>query len=323
MINFRFHIVSLIAVFLALGIGIIMGTAVIDRAVVDRLDRQQSSLQRSIDSVRSTNSRLEQELKDEQTAANKLADEGSQRLLNGTLAGTPILIVGARGAEANGLNDLVNLIGRADADYRGTLWLTNRFVLDKPDEVRDLAEALNEPGTTAPASLRTDALNRLALALRPMSATATLQLAPDSVITNLRAAGFLDYTPAPGGKADEFPTLDPHTRIVVVSGVKASVPDNVLMLPFVQTLVSSTAERDPVGVLAASGQPPANRKDDTFIGPLRGDRSLTGRLSTVDDIDDFAGRLAAVIALADLGQGRFGDFGRGQGAQRLLPAPAS
>ena len=56
MINFRYHLVSIVAVFLALGIGIIMGTAVIDRAVVDRLERQQDDLDKRIDDVRSENS---------------------------------------------------------------------------------------------------------------------------------------------------------------------------------------------------------------------------------------------------------------------------
>ena len=37
MINFRFHIISIVAIFLALGIGIIMGSTVIDRAIVDGL----------------------------------------------------------------------------------------------------------------------------------------------------------------------------------------------------------------------------------------------------------------------------------------------
>ena len=40
MLNFRFHVVSLVAVFLALAIGIIMGSTVIDRALVDTLEEQ-------------------------------------------------------------------------------------------------------------------------------------------------------------------------------------------------------------------------------------------------------------------------------------------
>ena len=51
MINFRYHIVSLIAVFLALAIGVIMGSAVIDRAIVNRLEDQQTSLERRIGDV--------------------------------------------------------------------------------------------------------------------------------------------------------------------------------------------------------------------------------------------------------------------------------
>ena len=47
MINFRFHIASLIAVFLALALGVVMGSTVIDRAIVeglhDRIDRVESA----------------------------------------------------------------------------------------------------------------------------------------------------------------------------------------------------------------------------------------------------------------------------------------
>jgi hypothetical protein len=37
MINFRFHVVSLIAIFLALALGVVIGAGVIDRGVVDAL----------------------------------------------------------------------------------------------------------------------------------------------------------------------------------------------------------------------------------------------------------------------------------------------
>ena len=37
MINFRFHLISLVAVFLALGVGVAMGASFIDRATVDSL----------------------------------------------------------------------------------------------------------------------------------------------------------------------------------------------------------------------------------------------------------------------------------------------
>ena len=52
MINFRFHLVSLIAVFLALGLGILVGSTVVDQGIVNRLDSE-------INSVRKENSARE------------------------------------------------------------------------------------------------------------------------------------------------------------------------------------------------------------------------------------------------------------------------
>ena len=321
MINFRFHVVSLIAIFLALGIGVIMGTAVIDRAVVDRLENQQDELNGRIDEVRSENNRLRGELKSERDAANELADQGSDRLLDGTLTGTPVLLIGAKGAEADGLDDLLTLLGRAKADYRGTLWLTDRFTLDDDGELRDLAEALGFGPDASAGSLRSAAVTRLSRALRP--AIGDTAADPDGdVIAALREKGFLDYKAPDGVDATAFPALAAGTRLVVVSGPRASVPDRLLMLPFVRALLASRPDRGPVPVLAASGAPPTEDAEDTFIGPIRDDDELSGKLSTVDDIDDFSGRLAAVLAIGDVGQGRFGHYGRGEGAQRLLPAPA-
>jgi outer membrane murein-binding lipoprotein Lpp len=322
MINFRYHVVSIVAVFLALGIGIIMGTSVIDRAVVDRLESQQSTLNKNVDEVKAENNRLRAELKAERDTAGELADQGSQVLLNGTLPGVPVLVVGARGIDTNGLDSLVTLLGRAKADYRGTLWLTDRFTLDNQSEVSDLAEILGFRSDASVGTLRLAAVTRLALALRPAIGTPVPDQG-DAVITALRNKGFLDYSAPEGVDAEVFPTLAAGTRIVVASGTGAVVPDAQLMLPFVRNLVATRPDRGPVPVLAVASMPPDATAADTFIGPIRKDRELADRMSTVDDLDEFSGQMAAVLALGDLGAGRFGQYGRGDGAQRLLPAPAA
>jgi hypothetical protein len=316
MINFRYHLVSIVAVFLALGIGVIMGSAVIDRAVVDRLERQQTSLDGRIRDVQAESDQLRAELRVERDAAEKLADEGSQRLFTRALAGMPVLVVGVRGAEADGLDELVTLLDRAAADRRGTLWLTERMALSDDSEVDDLARVLGV-SDVGPGALRSAAISRLAQALRPAVAGGVLP--PDPLVEALREAGFLDYDKPEGAAADAFPALDPRTRLVVLSGPSADVPDRQLMVPFVRSLLVARDDRTPASVLAVTGAPPDAEASDTFLGPLR-DGALQGRLSTVDDIDDFAGRWASVLALADLGAGRFGHYGVGEGAQRLLPA---
>jgi hypothetical protein len=58
-----------------------------------------------------------------------------------------------------------------------------------------------------------------------------------------------------------------------------------------------------------------------LVPTIRSDKEVAERVASVDNIGDFAGRLAAVLAIVDLGDGVIGHYGRAAGAQRLLPAP--
>ena len=51
MINLRYHIVSIIAVFLALAIGVVMGTSFLGKATVDQLKTQISRAESRIDAT--------------------------------------------------------------------------------------------------------------------------------------------------------------------------------------------------------------------------------------------------------------------------------
>ena len=61
MINFRFHVVSLVGVFLALALGVVIGSTVIDRAIVDRLSSQIDSIRKRADEQRAENRALRQQ----------------------------------------------------------------------------------------------------------------------------------------------------------------------------------------------------------------------------------------------------------------------
>jgi hypothetical protein len=341
LINFRYHIVSLIAVFLALAIGVIMGSAVIDRAIVNRLEDQQRSLENRLTSIEGENDDLRGENRTLRTTADRLAEQGSERLLADSLTGVPVLVVAERGADTSGFNDLLSLLGTSGADERGTIWLDDRFALDKNDERRDLAAALDEPATTSVESLRTTALARLAAFVRngtgavPIddpSATTTSTIAGATTTTQpaaaaaaaafaaLRDAGFVDFDAPKGSAGDAGPVLTPGTRLVVVSGPSAKVAPDVVAVPLTKLLVGTAADASPISLLAVEDRGTEPPKVE-FTVALRRDKEVAGRLSTVDNIGDFAGRLAAVLALVDLGSGRVGHYGTAPGAQRLLPAP--
>ena len=61
MINFRFHVVSLIAIFLALALGVVIGAGVIDRGVVDTLNSRLDRVEAKSDRIQSENNKLSTE----------------------------------------------------------------------------------------------------------------------------------------------------------------------------------------------------------------------------------------------------------------------
>jgi hypothetical protein len=325
MLTLRYHIVSLVAVFLALAIGVVVGTTVIDSVLVDRLERQQDTLAAGIDELQQERDALRVRLARLEEADAQLSEEGSQRLLAGVLTNVPVLIVGVRGVESDALDDLVLMLGTAGATYQGTLWFDEQLALEDADTAAELARALGLSGAPSPEVLRGLTLSRVAGDLQAAASATALDPPPTfEDIAALRSAGFVDYEP-PDGEPDDITTLAaPGTRVVVVGGEQASVPDDLLARPFTVEMVNGSDAPPRVLTVAVEGEIPEDGVDRVapFVEPLRSDEAVAGRVSTVDNIDEFAGRLATLLAVQDLTDLRFGHYGQGPGATRLLPPPA-
>jgi hypothetical protein len=323
-LTLRYHIVSLVAVFLALAIGVVMGTTVIDSVLVDRLERQQDTLSEGIDDLQQERDEIQERLERMEDADTQLSEEGSQRLLAGALPEVPVLVVAVEGNESESLEALVDLLGTAGANYEGTLWLGEELALEDEDGPDELARALGLSAATDADLLRGLAVNRIAAELETAAAVALPGEARFDSIDALRTAGFVDYEPPEGAPDDLANLAAPGTRVIVVGGDGGAVPDEQLAGPLVDALVDGSEAPPNVLTLAAEGVRPeeGTERAATFVAPLRSDEELSARVSTVDNLDEFAGRLAAVLALQDLGDLRFGHYGHGPGASRLLPPPA-
>ena len=62
MIDFRYHLVSIVAVFLALAIGIVLGSTELRGAAFSALDRTSSALSGKLNAANSENSSLQQQV---------------------------------------------------------------------------------------------------------------------------------------------------------------------------------------------------------------------------------------------------------------------
>lgn len=307
MINFRFHLVSLTAIFLALGIGIAVGATVVDRATVDALQSRLDGVERRVDTTDRENERLRRELR--RWAA--FAEQGGDPAVAGRLDGVPVLVLGVRGIDRAPVDELRQDLAAADAQFAGTAWFTSKFRLEKPEDIAQLAEIVGVPPRGA-LSVRRNAVTRLAAALAAEE--------PSGLLLALRDAAFVDFEDPAGGPVDLAAVPVAGSRFVVVSGAGAEVPDGDLALPLVEQLgraararvVAAEVVRDAPGA-AAHDQPAP------FVGPVRAEEGLAGLVSTVDNLEDFKGRFATVYALRDLGDGKVGHFGVRPGATALVP----
>ena len=97
MINFRFHLVSLIAVFLALGLGILVGSTVIDQRIVNRLDSEiKQRAQGEHGSARRTSKQL---AKRELSSSSSSSTRPAPFVGDGRLDGSSVAVVAERGVD--------------------------------------------------------------------------------------------------------------------------------------------------------------------------------------------------------------------------------
>src|SRR4029450_14121408 len=102
MINFRFHIVSLTAVLLALGIGLVLGTTFLDDALEETLKSQLNDLEASLDRARTRNDDLSSQLGAYRDEGEMLDQQLGERRYDGKLQDDPVLGVSTRGADGRG-----------------------------------------------------------------------------------------------------------------------------------------------------------------------------------------------------------------------------
>ncbi len=305
MVTFRFYLVSLVAVFLALAMGVVVGSTLIDRAIVDRLDRSVDSVSDRLDRQQDENA----ELRDELQELRDYADSTAPAVVDGTLDGGGVAMVAERGVEPDVVESAVTLLQDAEGTAPGILWLEPTWALaEESDRVR-MAEALDVP-VTGPGRLRDRAWGRLVTALQGGS----VQGDP---LTDLAEAGFITYQDVGGLESGADALAGVGEQVVLVGGPGSQLgPD--LTLALGRGLVRAGV---PAVVAEAWQEQDDGVARGTVAGPVRDQDDLSDVVSTVDDLDLVQGRVATTLALADLRAGVRGHYGYGPGADRPLPEP--
>lgn len=310
MINFRYHLVSLTAVFLALTIGLILGTAALNGPAMEALEANSQSLRDSNNALRDELEGLQDELADDQSFASEIAPS----YLEARLTGQKILIVAMPGAETEVVDNVERMLGYADAESAGRVSLLDDF-LDPAnnDQLANLVDGVTPDTIEAPVTY--DGVAAMSAVLAAVT-TGSFEGAPVEITTadittvtaGLTDLGTLTVGTAPTGGA---------TGVVLVGGPVATDSDAEERNTGVVTVAGAFGVDGPT-VYAASN----SAGDGNPLAVLRGD-DASAPVSTVDNVVTAQGQISSVIALADLiADDTVHHLGTGEGAEGQLPEAA-
>ncbi len=257
MINLRYHIVSLTAVFLAIGIGLTFGSTFLDRATVDNLNGQLDSLETRLSDREDRINELEDTLRQGNDLQAALDDE-AVGLLAGRLDSVPVVVLSERGVDEKDVDAAVQALVVAGADVQGRWWFTDRWVLDDDAEVEDLATILGQESND-PSRLRRAAIDQLGASLR------SRQLAVPPFDENAPLDGGGDSAPAdttPEG-TDSSTTTTSSTTVIEAPTTEAptdgTTGDTVPAEPDEVPIVTALVENGFIQFEAPAGGPDAPR----------------------------------------------------------------
>ena len=331
MINLRYHIVSITAVFLALGIGLFMGSSFLADAAISGLRNNLDDAEKGIDRTSAENSDLRARLNQGQDQDEQLEELGAPQLFRDRLTDMPVVLVVSEGTDQGSLDVLRRAITNSDGTLHATLTLTGKMALEGEDA--DTMSEVLDSASNDPTQLRRLLANRMADALLNAAATApetgTVPPGGDAppageeptLIRALRENGFLDVVAPEGGDEEVALLSQAGYRFVFVSGIDARMSDSELFLPVVRAMAADDPAPIVVASAATGDEPEENR--ELVVGPIRNDEAITDRVVTVDNLETFAGVTATILSLDRLDDGGRGHYGVGENADSLLPLPSS
>ncbi len=312
MIDFRYHLVSIIAVFLALALGLVVGASALRGPLVDQLKDRSNQLAKDNQSLRVQKRAVDQL----NGYDNQFVSGIAPQVLAGRLKDESVVFVEAPGADDQMRAKTADMVSKAGAKISGYVTLQDKY-LDggQLTTLSELTDQLKPTGIEFPQDATP--YDRVALELASVlvtkQAVRTGQEDPiaGQVLAGFKAAGFLNYSGQPATRA---------TLAIVIAPAAASkdkdADTNNKALVSLPVALSGYGN----GTVAAGNADAA--ADGGMIKAVRDDDKAKDHVSTVDTADRAAGQMTAVFALNDATQGKVGDYGVGSGADGRLPTPS-
>ena len=312
MISPRQHAISLAAVFVALAVGVVLGSGFLSNTLLSGLRDESRNLHGQINTLNDQKNALNQKL----NAADAFDSQMAGRMVHDALSGKSVVIFRSPDAKDDDVDAVSKLVGQSGGAVSGTVSLTQEFV--DANSAEKLRSVVNSSILPAGAQLSTKLVDQgsqagdlLGIALlinRDPAGPAVDDGQRDTVLAALRDTGFIGYGNQHVGAG--------NAAAVVTGGGLGDDAGNqgVSVARFAAALAPHGS-----GVLLAGRD--GSSGGTAAVAVARADAAVTSSISTVDDVNAESGRITAVLGMASLiNGGHTGQYGTGRGATRLSVA---
>ena len=310
MISFRYHVVTVAAVFLALAIGVVLGAGPLrgggDRTLVQQARSERdarSGLQSRIDAMQAQN-----------RFTDAFAATVAPGLVGNTLRGHAVTVVQLPSARQADVAASKELVGEAGGTVAGTVRVgaklvdagSKQLVDELGSQLEGRANDVSVPADAGPYE-RIGALVGRAVGARtaggaPVDAPAT------SILSALGTAKLLSTQGRMTRRGD---------LVLLVAGPGRGTADARRGAASIVSTLAQAVDGATRGVVLAG--PPASARAGGEVRALRDDVAAAKDVSTVDALGRTAGQVVTVLALAGQAGGRAGHYGAVDAADGAMP----
>jgi hypothetical protein len=309
-IDFRYHLVSIIAIFFALAAGIVLGAGPLKGTVDQTLTEQTAAL-------RDENQKLHDQVQAAETDAayqEAFLAEVTPRLIGDQLAGENVAVIAMPGADEDMVTALREALQHSGAAAELIVRIEPSWTDPDAEPTLDtLATELVTSGTElaedADGYLRGATVLSAALLAQPTGEGAVRETIDTAAVTAFEESGLITV--------EQDSSTAPTLAITVAGQVSGDDVDERLA-----RLVTLTKELDAAsaGVVAAGS--PGDAGDGGLLTAIRSDGDAAENVSTVDSAGLPSGRVAVVFAVDEQRAGGVGHYGIvGETDSALPPVP--
>jgi hypothetical protein len=310
MISLRQHALSLAAVFLALAVGVVLGSGFLSDTLLSSLRDEKRDLTTQISGLNDQKNVLNEKL----SAANNFDTQLAGRMVHDALGGKSVVVFRTPDATDDDVAAVTKFIGQAGGTVTGTVSLTSEFV--EANSAEKLQTVVNSSVLPAGQQLSTklvdqgsqagDLMGIALLANANPAVPAVDDVARNTVLAALRDTGFITYQ-----ATDHMGAA--NAALVVTGG---SLPQDAGNKGVSVARFSAALAPHGSGTLLAGRDGSAT--GGAAVAVTRADAGMNSAISTVDNVDAAPGRITAVLGLHDLlNGGHAGQYGTGHGATSI------